>query len=97
MKEKSMTRGDDMRHLWWVASRTFHTTGGQRIQYLCEDFPDISVYSNMEYIPHAGRSGSWKYSSYSVETNDGFKKEFRTLREAKAFVENGGLENANRG
>lgn len=86
-----------MKHLWWVASRALHATGGQRIQYLCDDFPDVSVYSDTRNIPHADRSGGWMCRSYSVETNDGFKKEFRTLREAKAFVENGGLENANRG
>lgn len=95
MREKSMR--DDMKHLWWVGSRALHATGGQRIQYLCSDFPGVSVYSNTEFTPHANGSGGWLCHSYSVETHYGFKKDFRTLQEAKAFVENGGLENANRG
>ena len=87
-----------MKHLWWTASRELYAAGGQRIQYLCEDFPDVSVYSNMEFRPHAnGDSGGWMCHSFSVETPDGFKKEFRTLREAKAFVENGGLNDESRG
>lgn len=81
-----------MKHFWWVASRALHATGGQKIQYLCDDFPDISVYSNTECRPHANGSGGWMCHRYSVETSWGFKKEFRTLREAKAFVENGGFE-----
>lgn len=81
-----------MKHLWWVASRALHATGGQRIQYLCEDFPGVSVYSNTEYMPHTWDNGGWLYHSYYVQTSWGFRKDFRTLREAKAFVENGGLE-----
>lgn len=95
MREKSMR--DDMKHLWWVGSRALHATGGQRIQYLCSDFSGVSVYSNTEFTPHANGSGGWLCHSYSVETHYGFKKDFRTLKEAKAFVENGGLENENRG
>lgn len=94
MREKSMR--DDMKHLWWVGSRALHATGGQRIQYLCSDFPGVSVYSNTEFTPHANGSGGWLCHSYSVETHYGFKKDFRTLKEAKAFVENGGLDNENR-
>ena len=95
MREKGMR--DDMKHLWWVGSRALHATGGQRIQYLCSDFPGVSVYSNTEFTPHANGSGVWLCHSYSVETHYGFKKDFRTLKEAKAFVENGGLDNENRG
>lgn len=94
MQEKR-TR-DDMKHLWWVGSRALHTTGGQKIQYLCSDFPGVSVYSNTEFTPHANGSGGWFCRSYSVETYRGFKKRFQTLKAAKAFVENGGLDNENR-
>lgn len=86
-----------MKHLWWVASRALHATGGQKIQYLCEDFPDISVYSDAVFTPHANGEGGWICHSYSVETSWGFRKQFTKLKEAKAFVENGGLENENRG
>lgn len=86
-----------MKHLWERASTECFADGGKSIQYTCDDFPDISVYSNTECRPHANGSGGWMCHRYSVETSWGFKKEFRTLKEAKAFVENGGLENENRG
>ena len=94
MREKGMR--DDAKYLWWVGSRALHATGGQRIQYLCDNFPGFSVNSNTEFMPHTYDNGGWLYHSYSVETCWGFKKEFRTLKEAKAFVENGGLDHENR-
>ena len=90
MREKG-TR-DDAKHLWWVGSRALHTTGGMKTQYLCDDFPGIHVYGD---ATRASGNAGW-VSSYSVETSWGVKKEFKTLREAKAFVENGGLDNENR-
>lgn len=83
--------GDDIKHLWKKASTECFADGGKRIKYQCEDFPGISVYSNTEYMPHTWDNGGWLYHSYSVETWE-FRKDFRTLKEAKAFVENGGLE-----
>lgn len=86
-----------MKHLLEKASTECFADGGKSIQYTCEDFPGVFVYSNTECRPHANGSGGWMCHRYSVETSWGFKKEFRTLKEAKAFVENGGLENENRG
>lgn len=86
-----------MKHLWEKASAEYFADGGKSIRYTCEDFPGISVYSNAVYIPHAYDNGRWLYRSFAIETPLGvLTKEFRTLREAKAFVENGGLNNANR-
>ena len=84
-----------MKHLWTKAG-TKVSAKGRRIEYRCKDFPGVSVYSAVELTPHANDSGEWLYHSYSVETSDGFKKEFRTLRKAKSFVENGGLEHESR-
>lgn len=87
-----------MKHLWVKVSTEEFEDGGKSIQYACEDFPGVFVYSNAVYIPHTHDNGRWLYRSFAIETPLGFlKKEFRTLRDAKAFVENGGLENANRG
>lgn len=82
-----------MKHLWVKASTEVFDDGGKSIQYTCEDFPGVFVYSNAVYIPHAYDNGRWLYRSFAIETPLGFlTKEFRTLREAKAFVENGGFE-----
>lgn len=81
-----------MKHLWEKASTECFADGGKSIQYTCEDFPGVFVYSNAVYIPHTYDNGKWLYRSFAIETPLGFlAKEFRTLREAKAFVENGGL------
>lgn len=85
-----------MRHSWWVASRAICTTGGMKTQYLCDDFPGISVYSDEVYARPASGNTGWA-RSYSVETRWGVKEKFRTLREAKRFVENGGVSDENRG
>lgn len=85
-----------MKHLWVKASTEVFEDGGKSIQYTCEDFPGVSVYSNTQFMPHTWDNGGWMYHGYYVETSGRFRKDFRTLKEAKAFVENGGLENANR-
>lgn len=83
-----------MKHLWVKASTEVLDDGGKSIQYTCEDFPGVFVYSNAVYIPKTNYNGKWLYRSFAIETPLGFlTKEFRTLREAKAFVESGGLEN----
>ena len=82
-----------MKHLWVKTSTEVFEDGGKSIQYTCEDFPGVFVYSNAVYIPHTYDNGRWLYRSFAIETPLGFlAKEFRTLREAKAFVENGGFE-----
>ena len=86
-----------MKHLWEKASTERFADGGKRIEYQCKDFPGISVCSNTKCIPHANRGGGWMCHSFSVETSVGFRKDFRTLKEANAFVENGGLDHANQG
>ena len=86
-----------MKHLWEKTSTVVFADGGKCIRYICEDFPDVSVYSNTEYTPHANRSGGWFSHNYTVVTDDGFRKKFYALKDAKEFVENGGLENANWG
>ena len=87
-----------MKHLWVKANTEVFDDGGKSIKYTCEDFPGVFVYSNAVYIPHANGNGKWLYRSFAIETPLGFlAKEFRTLREAKAFVENGWLNNVNRG
>lgn len=87
-----------MKHLWEKVNTEVFEDGGKSIQYACEDFPDVFIYSNAVYIPHPYDNGRWLYRSFAVETPLGLlTKEFRTLKEAKAFVENGGLENENRG
>ena len=84
-----------MKHLWVKTSTEVFEDGGKSIQYTCEDFPGVFVYSNAVYIPHANGNGKWLYRSFAIETPLGFlAKEFRTLREAKAFVESGQLEKA---
>lgn len=82
-----------MKHLWKKASTAVFDDGGKNIQYTCDDFPGVFVHSNAVYIPHPYDNGRWLYRSFAIETPLGFLvKEFRTLREAKAFVENGGFE-----
>lgn len=84
-----------MKHLWVKTSTEVFEDGGKSIQYTCEDFPGVFVYSNAVYIPHTYDNGRWLYRSFAIETPLGFlTKEFRTLREAKAFVESGQLEKA---
>lgn len=84
-----------MKHLWVKTSTEVFEDGGKSIQYTCEDFPGVFVYSNAVYIPHTYDNGRWLYRSFAIETPLGFlAKEFRTLREAKAFVESGQLEKA---
>ena len=84
-----------MKHLWVKTSTEVFEDGGKSIQYTCEDFHGIFVYSNAVYIPHTYDNGRWLYRSFAIETPLGFlTKEFRTLREAKAFVESGQLEKA---
>lgn len=84
-----------MKHLWVKTSTEVFEDGGKSIQYTCEDFPGVFVYSNAVYIPHSYDNGRWLYRSFAIETPLGFlTKEFRTLREAKAFVESGQLEKA---
>lgn len=79
-----------MKHLWVKAGTKVFADGGKHIRYTCEDFPGVYVYSDAVFTPHANGEGGWMYHSYSVATSWGFVKMFRTLREAKAFVENGG-------
>ena len=93
MREKGQK---DMKHLWEKVSHKIRVNEYKRILYVCDDFPGVCVCSNTEYKPHANDSGRWAYHSFFVETSDRFKKEFRTLKEAKAFVENGGLNDENR-
>lgn len=82
-----------MKHLWVKTSTEVFEDGGKSIQYTCEDFPGVFVYSNAVYIPHTYDNGKWLYRSFAIETPLGFlTKEFRTLMEAKAFVESGQLE-----
>lgn len=84
-----------MKHLWVKTSTEVFEDGGKSIQYTCEDFPSVFVYSNAVYIPHTYDNGRWLYRSFAIETPFGFlAKEFRTLREAKAFVESGQLKKA---
>lgn len=90
-------RVDERKHLWELESRTLRADAGQELQYMCEDFPGVSVYKYTEYEPVTdGDIGGWIRYSYCVTTIDGFKKEFETLEEARAFVENGGLGHVNK-
>lgn len=88
--------GENVKHLWKKASAEYFADGGKRIKYKCEDFPGVSIYSNTEYMPHTWDNGGWLYHSYYVQTLWRFRKDFRTLKEAKAFVENGGLGHVNK-
>lgn len=68
-------------------------SGDKEIEYCNSNFEGVKVCSHLIHVPRAnGGSGCWAYRKYSVEAESGFCKEFTTLREAKAFVENGGLK-----
>lgn len=86
-------RVDVRKHLWGLESRVLRADAGQELQYMCGDFPGVSVYKYTECEPatDGGDGGRMRYSYY-VTTIDGFKKEFGTLEEARTFVENGGLK-----
>ena len=82
-----------MKHLWVKASTEVFTDGGKSIQYACEDFPGVFVYSNAVYIPHTYDNGRWLYRSFAIETPLGFlTKEFRTLKEAERLLRMEGLK-----
>jgi len=61
---------------------------GTTVTYWADERP-ITIESRRRHIPHAnGKPGTWDHTSYFVLWKGHEVKEFRTLRDAKAFAEN---------
>lgn len=73
---------------WTRTSGIRRCDGSREIKYGCAEYPDLVLVSETIKIDHANGIGYWLHNEFFlIDRKTGASRNFRTLKEAKAFVE----------